>query len=293
MFKEGNLFTGNFSFSNLKLNKNEENKTKFDLQIDKFFIHAPLLGVLSSIAKIDHVQISNIKGNAVLLDKKDQTNIVNKKLKAKKSFLVSNIEIMNANLAIKKANSIDLNLQIDKFNIKPLRSSYAIFDLIFRNNMVATINSIPFNILTKEIDDGRETNWTIHNFPVEILSDYIDKTPFKMFKDGTVDIDIKDSWQLRDKSTIDIDCNLNFHNVTIKSSDGAGLLQKKLISKIGNYFDEKDKNISFKLSLNDNQWKGVASSDAADLWKIVYKAFIDKILVTQKNFTIDRFKKTE
>lgn len=288
---QGNLFTGNFEIDKLRFTKRASDITDFDIEIDNVIVKAPLLNAILS-KKIQLLKIEGINGQINLVRKveKDDENIIHtlkkqkiQNKKARKKFIVENLKVDAGKLILTKQNSQPLDITINKINVLAFRNEYMVFDLLFRTNIDLSINDHTLSINKKLVDDTYETNFILSDFPVNIIADYVDKVPFNLFQKGTISIEINNKQKVQKKSVM-TQWNINLSDVTAKVPDDMPFVQKVIAKQIVNYINKNndDKNVSFKLSLDEGQFQADASSDAKNLWNIISKNLLEQLILKRK-----------
>jgi hypothetical protein len=160
---------------------------------------------------------------------------------------------------------------IEKLTANPLRSRWAIFDVLFRTNASGTIAGRPFNLTTTGDDLGRSTTWTANDLPVALLANYIGG-PFTLLSDGTCDVRVTDHWQMsQDQRMIVMDWSLILNHVTAavpeSTSKTMALLAKPVVAFINAKGDRVP--LSFTVTIDEDRFDNTASAEAAGLWTVV------------------------
>lgn len=269
---KGNIFTGNIQFSDLKVKRLQADKDKFDFVVGKAQVDIDMLSLILGNKKFEHILVSDVKGKITQKTKTEQADrkATNKrKYKPKSSFVINDLKFSNIDLSIAKEGKEPVNVVLEKVESSPFRSHYAVFDIFFRSNVNAKIDGHVVNITTSGTDIGRKTRWNIDNLPVQTVSRYIDKAPLNWFTEGTVSIDMVDTWQKTAKlPDIYMDWDFKMHDIRMEAPEGGGLANKIIGAPMAKYVNSKDGDVdlNFSFVMNEGQFGGVYSLDASGIW---------------------------
>lgn len=277
----GDVFSGEVEFSGLHVQRQGHEKLDFDITAQKIGLNINVFSLLSTPITIDELTIDGVSGD--LIDKRIQkepseTKTPNEKLKAKKSFIIRDLEINDVTLDVRKNDNEPLVLAIEKIHSAPFRSQYAVFDTFFRSNIEARLNNHKVTISTEEVRDGRSTKWHLDNFPVNLIKTYVNKAPFSWFESGNIDVLVEDKWQYGTNAEIEMDWSLQLKDVLVKAPEDASVFSKAAAFPIVSYINKRgDVDLNFALLMNEKQFESTASLDAAGLWDAAVNALSQKI----------------
>lgn len=277
----GNIFSGKIHFENLNVVSKAPVKDKF-LSAENLSMDVDVLSLLFRPVRVQHFSTQNVQGkfysSRKQISESNGRKDAEKKVKAKTGFVIEQLNIKNVKIELYNENQQSLNLEIEKITSEPFRSEYAVFDTFFRSNISASINGHEFHIKTQETDKGRTTNWQLNNFPVNIVSTYVQKPPINWFKSGIVDVYVEDEWNYKNSAEIDMDWNLQFKNVSVKAPQSTSVITQTLAAPIMKYMNNKeDVDLKFQMVMNESQFKHAASLDAAGMWDAFAKAMAKNI----------------
>jgi hypothetical protein len=276
----GNLFTGRFELLGIVAKREKHDQLTFDLVANTLIIDLDLLSSAFGHAELEYLEIKDSSGKVERLHKSD-------KLKAKKPFNVEFLLIENLDIDYIDHTS-DRGVQKYKFEVqdlssKPFRSTHALFDVFFRSNMQGAINGYPFTIKTEVQKDGRITQWRANDLPVQIAGDFIGG-PLKWLKSGKLDIHVDDAWAVGNNVDINMDWKFIFKGVNAEAPDHLNGMVGTLSNGAVNYLNSRPdpSEVSFRLVVNENQFEGATSLEAAGMWKAVTKSLLNKITAGSK-----------
>lgn len=289
---EGDLFSGRATFHELKIKRHNQPKTDFDLSARHVVLDIDMFSIASSPIKIETLHVEGIEGDVRSKDAPpamapapppsqgpSPTSPAPEKLKAKKPFVIQDLALKGIKLRLHKGTHEPLLLSLSSMDSKPLRSQYAIFDTFFRSNISGDLDGHEIMITSREAGQGRETHWRLDDFPVKVIGQFIDKAPLNWFKDGTLDVTVEDQWAYGDHAEIAMDWSLIFNAVKLEAPENTSLTQRALAAPFVHYINGKDGplDLSFTLVMNEDQFDGSASLDAAGLWDILVDTMSKKL----------------
>ena len=160
------------------------------------------------------------------------------------------------------------NIGIESFHASPIRSHYALFDLLFRSNLDASLNDSRLEIINTEEGGMRSTKWATQGVPATILSSLVGG-PFSLFDGGMIDVEINDQWNASQVSELELDWKIvvkDAHAI-LPASIPAPLkpLAQVWVNNINQ--NQKDWEFGFQLQLSEAQFHGATSLNANQIWK--------------------------
>lgn len=288
---QGNVFTGEITFTDLRALKANDDGFQFDLDAKHVFLNIDIFSLLSSPIVVETLHIDDVHGdiddnrkNEVLEESQSYAVVQNspKKLKAKKAFIIQDLALNNLTFTLRKGAKDPLSVFVDYAESAPLRSQYAIFDTFFRSDVEGNINGHALKIASRAVDDGRETMWHLDHFPISLVGQYVDKAPINWFERGVIDIRVQDEWQRGENAEIDMDWSFVLKDAYMRAPEGSSILSRAALTPVAAYINrrENDLDISFSLLINKNKFEGASSLDASGLWDAVLDGMAKKLAAT-------------
>ncbi len=283
----GNIFTGRFELTGTDLHRQGDKISNFDINIARLIIDLSMTDIFSTPVIIKEVVIAGLKGEyeevvpAGLKGEYGQAGTADK-IKERKRYRVQHFQIKDVDITVNKPiqtnKKINLNLVINKLDSQPLRSHLAVFDIFFRSNISGSLNGHPFLIKTEELSEGRQTQWEVTSLPIHSLAKQIGGY-FSWISSGTIDLRVKDYWKLDDKTEIDMQWELLMKDITAKVPENLALIKRPFANAIVEYINKNGEKIdlSFGFVMNEKQFEGSASLQAAGLWKVVSRSIAKEL----------------
>lgn len=276
----GNLFTGTFRFAGLTAKRVSNDKSNFDLKVAEIAGDLQMSTLVFGTPVFETLSVKDVSGRFDV--KKRDRNSKPRKIRARRNFIIKHMMISNVELQLYNAVDEALDVQITSVDSRPLRSNFAVFDLFFRSNVSGTLAGRKLEIRSAPSEGGRKTTWKIDQLPISVLGHFSDAPVVSWLEEGTLDVDVTDSWKVTDRAAINMDWRLLAHDVKMQVPADTKLVQKTVFLPVQKYLNGRDKpvDISFSLVMNEKQFEGAASLEAANLWATVKDGFV-KALVSK------------
>jgi hypothetical protein len=290
----GNIFTGRFQADGITVLRRDHPAGLIDLTVRRLDIEIDVWHVLNNPLVIDSVTIAEIRGRfergvpgqepvkkpltiaGVTIEQQDgKTSLaINTSRKEKRKFTITKLQVSNLDVTYAdhtRKRPLVVPVTLTSFTSAPLRSSWAVFDVLFRSNATGTIAGRPLRITTSGDDLGRDTQWHIDGLPVDLLADQIGG-PFALLTAGTADVHVIDHWRRGDDGLVIVmDWSVVLHQVQAEvpetSSKMMALLAKPAVAFINAKGDRVP--LSFRVEIDENRFQGTSSAEAAGLWQVV------------------------
>lgn len=259
----GNLFSGQLTLKGVALQREGNATSNFDLRADEFTLDLAMTKLFARTARIEKVFISGLEGEFHRVAAAER-------MKIRKRYEVSHLQLEKVALTIRdtsRSKEFQFALKIAALESQPLRSRFAVFDILFRSNASGEIAGRPFLIRTGLTEHGRETTWQAEGLPVAFVGQHIGG-PFDWLQGGTIDVRVEDKRKLSDKTQIEMRWSFVLRNLVVVTPEGASPTSRLVASAIAAYLSRNaDKlEVGFNLTLNENQFESAASAGAAGLW---------------------------
>ena len=270
----GNLFTGTFRFAGLTAKRVSNEKSSFDLKVAEIGGDLQMSTLVFGTPMFETLSVIDVSGRFDV--KKRDRNSKPRKIRTRRNFIINHMMISDVALQLYNTKKEALDVSLTSLESRPLRSNYAVFDVFFRSNISGTLAGRTLEIRSAPTDAGRATTWKIDQLPVSVLGHFSDAPVISWLEQGTLDVDVTDSWKMTDRAKINMDWRLLANGVKMQVPADAGLMQKTVFLPAQKYLNGRDKpvDVSFSLVMNEEQFEGAASLEAANLWATVRDGFI-------------------
>ncbi len=284
---QGNLFSGTLVLDGLTVKSSKGTKADFDVQAKSVALDLDVFSLLSSAIIIERLRVDGVAGD-ISMKAKDVTALpssaqqqVDEPLKPRKAFVIHDLSIRSLDVKLYNREREPLSLVLESLESQPFRSQYAIFDTFFRSNIQGRLDGQWLSITSREIPNGRETDWNLEDFPVAAIGAFTDKAPLNWFTSGRLTAQVKDRWQDGDHPEITMDWSLLFEDARVEAPAEASLLSKTMTLPLINYINGKTEpvDLKFSLRLNERQFESASSLDAAGLWDATVEGLLESLAV--------------
>lgn len=278
---EGNLFTGRFQASDIIVRRIDHPAGLIDLTARRLEAQISVWQVFADPLEVQSLTVDGIRGRfergvpgQAPVKKKKKGASPTDKHKAKRPFVINSLAITDVEVAYAdhtRKRLLALPVVIQHLTADPLRSQWAVFDVLFRAKATGSIAGRPFHITTTGDDLGRETAWHVDGLPVEILADQIGG-PFALLSGGTCDVNVTDRWRMSQADRmIVMDWSVVLNQVKAEVPEDASAIMALLAKPAVAFINAQGERVplSFRVEIDENRFDGAASAEAAGLWEVV------------------------
>ncbi|MGJ8641479.1 MAG: hypothetical protein ACSHYA_18965 [Opitutaceae bacterium] len=324
---EGNLFTGYFAFSGLKLDQSTAEKPQFHVEANFVEADLPILSLIMGKREVEKLTLADASIEYVLAKTAADTKVeqpsgikidvgiggsggngvnvsTRPNLLNSPRYTVRDLRVERVAIHVVDASSdqpTDYDINIDQLHVAPLRSHYAVFDLLFRTNLNATLNGSRLEIINTETNGMRRTKWATHDVQAEILASFVGG-PFALFDGGLVNVEVDDEWEVEQIENLSLDWKIRVADAKARLPDSTPTALKPLAQIWVNNINESSKEweFGFELELSESRFHGASSLNAKQIWEgsipvilkqvADYTGFEESAIKDTTGKTFDRFK---
>jgi hypothetical protein len=192
---------------------------------------------------------------------------------------VTKLTLTNVDIALSRGEGMPVAVSLKSVTSAPFRSNFAVFDTLFRSNVVGQIDGHDISISMQQTDGGRVTQWRMPDLPAASISRFVTKPPIGWLREGVLNVSVDDRWKLGAQDAIEMDWNIRMQGVHAEANNGAGAIERALAVPIIGYINSREGNgdLRFKLLMNENQFENMVSLDAGALWKALLRSMASSI----------------
>jgi len=271
----GNLWTGVVALHNVEFKRTEDESSQFDLSAETFRIDLSTIDLLLLDAVFEQVEVQGLRGTY------DRVGLP-EKLKLRKTFRLDRLKVSDVAIEVRdhtrRKNVVQAQLQIESLVAEPLRSEWAVFDLLFRTDAKGRVNGRDFSIATHEIPDGRQTRWQGDGLPVELLGAYLGG-PLNWVTAGRLDIDVTDRWQLGDSAEIEMHWDVVLRDVKAEVPPDASRMTRVVAQPTVALLNKHSVRLPLKFDVvvDRERFHFAASPEAMELGRTIGDALADEL----------------
>ena len=265
---QGSLLSGKLELTGLQIERRNTSKAEYELSAEKVALDVDVLSLALGTASLSMLAVDGASGEFWSKPKPPGTASPGA---PRKNFEIAQLSLSNISIGLNRPNAARASLTIDEMVSAPFRSRYAVFDVFFRSNIVASIDGYPVVISTDRGGDGQKTKWVLKDLPAASVRHYVDKAPFSWFEQGTVDVVVDDDWKTGDTPEIDLDWRIVLKRVKVAPPENTGVIQRTISAPVTKYINARqdDIDLRFRTVMNKQQFMNKSSLDATGLWGAV------------------------
>lgn len=271
---EGSLLTGEVRMRDCDIRRSSHPRSTFELEVAVVDIDLRITSMFGT-ATLDSATVEGLTG-WVRTDRVRATDEGDgeARVKPRRDFAVKDLRVSEVRVSVsgknQDGNDFEIPIEIGAFEIRPLRSRLALFDVLFRANGRGTLAGAPFQLSSEEIPGGRRTEWRAQGVPIASVGSLVGG-PLAWFSSGTVDVYVDDEWQRSDATSIDLDWRLDFSELEVAPPPGTGRVARVLTAPLTRFVNGFDGAfpLEFALVLNENQFEYRSSLSAAGVWTAI------------------------
>ncbi len=276
----GSLFSGQITLSKCTIDRTDHPDSDFHLKLDRVDFDVQLSSLFGT-AKVQTAYVSGLRGS--ITRHQSQAAAGNETTaKPRRAFVIQDLKIEDAAVNLSGVNKdgaqFELPIHLSSATSAPLRSRLALFDILFRSNAAGDIAGAGFEIETGGDSTGRQTIWRAADVPVAKFG-AVAGGALSWFHDGVVDVYVEDRWRRDGQLAIEMDWNLKFRNIEVRTPNSAGVVARLATGPIVDYVNSYDGEFpfEFQMVINESQFEYKSSLEAAGLWTAVGES-IDNVL---------------
>lgn len=176
---EGSLWSGRLYLKNLSVARQDHPCSRFEIEGDHVEVRLSVTKLFFGSNELQTVRITGFRGTWEQVGKAE-------KLKPRRLFRIDRLVLEDVQLDFadhtRGKNVFEAKINIDYLESSPLRSQWAVFDVLFRSNATGKINGVPFEI---DSEKGRHF-FRMEDVPIRLFSAYFDL--LRWCDEGKVDL---------------------------------------------------------------------------------------------------------
>lgn len=260
---EGNLFTGSFLLEDVRLSRSAHAQSTFDLSIGRVWLDVSVVALLTARVRFSHLHIDSVDGDYV-------RHQVTTAVPIRKQFDIDDLRLRDAALSLRdetpKSTPVAAAVTVTDAVVSPLRSRYALFDILYHSQMSGTIDEGSFAIEQRRAPDETVTSWRMEDVDISKLSPYLGKD--LSIVSGKADWSMEQRWHpSNDAVPISVDGLLVLTGGLSEKTIGGGW-NSVLTAQIEKHLEGSGGGLplAFSLSMDRREWANVFSAETVKLW---------------------------
>ena len=273
----GSLLFGRVDLRNCSIRRQEHPTSSFELNVSEVSIDLRITSMLGT-ATLDTARVVGLSGWA----RSDRSQAPDDRVdsdgeRPRREFEVRDLQVTDVRVRLSGSNPdgnrFDVSIDIDQVQVMPLRSRFALFDVLFRSNASGSLDGAPFRLSSSVIPDGRRTEWRAEKVPIASFGS-ITGGILSWFSSGYVDVYVNDEWERSDATAINMEWDLRFSQIEVTPPPGTGRVARFVTAPLTRYVNsfEGEFPLEFEMVLNEDQFLHQSSLAAAGVWSAIGEA---------------------
>ncbi|MDR2704546.1 MAG: hypothetical protein LBC02_02090 [Planctomycetaceae bacterium] len=256
---EGSFWTGNIQLNNVTVSRQNHKISNFDLRGEEVEIDLSMSHLLCWSFVFESVKISGFKGTWEQIGKSD-------KLKPRRSFRIDHFSMNDIQLNFMdrtlEKGQFQTMIKLDTMESVPLRSNWAVFDILFRSRGRGSINDIPFIV---DSEKGKHF-YRINDLPIEFFAPYVGMLDW--FDKGKIDLLIENKLG---SNEVAMHWSLIVHDFHARVPEGTNPKIKTVALPLVIFLNLKSKRLPFEfdLQMKENEFHFKSSTELSDVARII------------------------
>jgi hypothetical protein len=270
----GSVWTGKVELRQVTAKRTGSPLSNFDLSAQLVRIDLSVWDLLFLKPVFEQIEVRGVLGTYDRVGTSEH-------LQPRRPFRIGRLEVTDAMFQISdhtRPKPVQAQVKIDSLKVEPLRSDWAVFDVLFRGNAAGLVNGHEFSVTTREIAHGRQTRWHGEGLPVELVASYIGG-PLLWIKSGALDVNVTDHWQIGQQTQIDLRWQFVLRDVRAEVPADASRTTKVFATPAVAFLNRNPNRLSleFEVTVDRERFRFAASPEAAGLTDAVGQAFAEEI----------------
>ncbi|MCL4202342.1 MAG: DUF748 domain-containing protein [Pirellulaceae bacterium] len=270
----GSVWTGEAVLLEVTAKRAGSPLSNFDLSARRVRINLAVWEMLFLRAKLEQFEIHEVLGTYERIG-------MSERLQPRRPFRIGRLEVTNASVQIRdhtRPKPVQAQVEVHSLRVEPLRSDWAIFDVLFRGNAAGRINGHAFSVATRELADGRQTQWHAQGLPVELLAPYIGG-PLLWIESGALDLEVTDRWKIGQQTEIDLHWQFTLRDVRAEVPANASRTTTVFATPAVAFLNRHPNRLAleFEVAVDRERFHFAASPEAAGLTNAVGQALAEEI----------------
>lgn len=263
---EGSFFRGRLELQGMTIARDEAGKNAIDLRVERFLLDVSMLDVFADEKRVTALEVEGMRGRverrAVAMGKGSAT---------RRDFVAERVDLRDIELEFvdrTREQPLELAVVLEELRVSPLRSRWALFDLLYRTNAKGSIDGFGFEAVSTQSTAGRITTWRAPDLPLAMALPYLGAGG-RWLKGGRIEIAVVDRWLINETPPeITMDYRLVLRDLDISIPADLSAKEKALALPVALAAEKLGKEIplEFSVVLDEDQFEGAASLEAIGLF---------------------------
>lgn len=282
----GGPLRGEYVLHGVRAVRENDVHSNFDLQSSAVAVRFSLLDLLWRKQGLDEVRVDQVTGTYEKSG--DRGGLasgpeLSHDQRRARNIPISRLSIFDATLnytdSSVKGEPVKFDLVLESLQCVPFNTAFAAHDILFRSNVVGTIDQQPFSIESQRSETGAKTIWKATGMPVRFARSYLNG-PFRLLRAGECDVHIVQDVPDDRKLPVVVDTHLKFRGIRAGLPDdvkpAVAVAAQILMSQLNKVPKQMD--LDFILKLDQDKFDLTTTEDLNDVWMQFRGAAVSSLL---------------
>ncbi len=271
----GSLFQCRVRLQDVRFRREGHPRSNFDLQAGQAVFDVAASSLLLGQPQFEMVMIDRIRGTYYREPHEGQVVL-------RRRYVVDQLHLSDVRLRVidgtREGSPLELDVEIDDWTALPLRSDWAVFDILFRSQANGRLQNVPYRISRSETAAGPMTHWRIEQIPIATMASYLGP-PLTWLAGGVLDFQMTDEAVRDDPNQLQLHCRVVLRDLTAEPPPGLPLSTQLVVQPLLALFNENAKELplEFDVNLDLRSFNDKLSPEAAGLTAALGNGLLDEV----------------
>lgn len=284
----GGPLRGEYVLHRVRAVRENDIHSNFDLLSSSVMVRFSLLNLLWRTPGLHEIRVDQITGSYEKAS--DRGGLASgaeqsKSRRRERNIAIDRLSIVDATVnytdSSLKGEPVKFDLVVKSLQCAPFNTAFAAHDIVFRSNVVGTIDQQPFSIDTQRTETGVKTEWQATGLPVRLARAYLGG-PFRLLRAGECDVHVVQTAPDDQKSPVVLDTEITFRAIRAGLPDdvkpAVAIAAQILMTQLKQVPKQMD--LDFMLKLDQGKFDLRTTEDLHDVWVQFRAAAVSSLLKT-------------
>lgn len=284
----GGPLHGEFVLHRVRAVRENDVHSNFDLLSSSVTVRFSLLGLLWRTTGLHEVRVDQVTGTYEKTGARSDPASgadLSKAKRRERNVHIDRLSIADATVSYTDSSlqgePVKFDLAVTSLECVPFDTAFAAHDIVFRSNVVGTIDQQPFSIETKKTKTGIKTEWQATGLPIRFSRAYLGG-PFRLLRAGVCDAHVVQDAPDDRKLPVVLDTQLSFRDIRAGLPDdvkpAVAIAAQILMTQLKQVPKQMD--LDFMLKLDQDKFDLTTTEDLNDAWVQFRSAAVSSLLKT-------------
>ncbi|MCA9176489.1 MAG: hypothetical protein KDB14_18505 [Planctomycetales bacterium] len=289
----GNLFVGRLHFRQVRLQRDDDDLSNFDLNVEQLSLDVDMSQLLLGNFRFDSVRGEGIAGSYTRVGKRPPDA-------PKRPFEIGVLTLIDSRVRVVdttllpierlgplEVQSPSFDLTVERAVVTPFRSSLAVFDALFHSEVNGAINGHAISASSSGSSESRRrTEWVLDHVKLSTLTQFAGGAS-QWLPEGELSARVSSEWSELD-DTLPLHCLIGLHDVRSQDKAATSVTQKLAATAASAWLKRHSgESVEFDASLPRSAFEGKLWLHSVELGAKVGAGMTKKLLALRPNGSDD------